>query len=1082
MSQQNHQDNEEDNFSTTIIIKSQLRTGKKKLDQQQRQKAKKQIKEPAIIPHFSQSDSREEETTQKIETNESQDIYNTSNFFNNTLSYLRSREKEQALDITLDENIVVKGHRNNIDRSSKQNLNGKNNLDETNTQTNITIERDNQFRNYLEDKTIYTSDSKYSNQQFLQVDNQKQRIQIQPLGENFREGTEEFQIQQNQIKSTSKGTVDLIMSISKHNSEQKKHIQQNHEDLINAKNELRSLQTMKTGNRRKDSQKKLQQAQDKKAADRRQQDNILSRMNSNIMTSKLFNPINLRDIDGLDSPLESESGFQFFSDQEENEITEQKAKIDNSKRRQSRKKKEDEGLFQSDIFTQDNQLKRIYRKHPRKKWIIYPDGSFKSRWDALITLPYAIAFLDQPTEDWLIINTIVDCIFLVDIVVNFYSAYMDKEYEMIDDRKVIVKSYLYSWFIVDLLSIIPFDQIFASASYNRLARVVRIGKIYKIIKMTRLVRMLKIVKERSKFVKYLNEVLKIGIGFERLLFMILIFLVLCHITACLWIFTARFDEGSKINWIFQNEFQDYDDGTLYLTSFYYTVTTIVTVGYGDIHAYSSGEKFMSIILMIIGVIAFSFATGSLSSIISNYDASQAQLKEKMATLNDIKSKYNINADLFDDLRKTIKYDHSKNYHDVIKFMEELPFKLKIDLALEIHKNIYREIEFFKKQDKNFIVWVCPLLRPYLVTEQDYIFKEGDDIKEIYFLEKGVAGYVIPRFNNIVYIQIEKGDHFGHIDLVYDQDILNQQTNIKKKAQKNKDLVRRFTIQAIINCELQILSLENIDKMKVEFSEVFDHLFSGSRQRLQKILKLKIDAMQQCENSFQVSNASSNLQSGILNRLKNALQKANGMNSQYIQEYKNKNMKKMLTISDVNKVANYAKNRASLKQIDEELESLNESGISESGDPNSLKSKEIADDSCYDSQESSEELDDVAMYDKISKANKTKQQAFRLQGRSGSNIQEEAKAEEQEKETDVKNISEKEFILKFRRKFGYIFKKEYQKQMVEEIDMQSQQSIQQLNTRVDSLESMMQKLILTVSDIGQDVKSIKDTQIKLITPR
>ena len=62
----------------------------------------------------------------------------------------------------------------------------------------------------------------------------------------------------------------------------------------------------------------------------------------------------------------------------------------------------------------------------------------------------------------------------------------------------------------------------------------KIGKMYKIIKMTRLVRMLKIVKDRNKFVKYLNEVLKIGIGFERLLFLMLIFLVLCHIAACLW--------------------------------------------------------------------------------------------------------------------------------------------------------------------------------------------------------------------------------------------------------------------------------------------------------------------------------------------------------------------------------------------------------------------------------------------------------------------------------------------------------------------------------------------------------------------
>jgi len=75
---------------------------------------------------------------------------------------------------------------------------------------------------------------------------------------------------------------------------------------------------------------------------------------------------------------------------------------------------------------------------------------------------------------------------------------------------------------------------------------------------------------------------------------------------------------------------------LYITSFYFTVTTIVTVGYGDITAQNTGERIICILLMIVGVIAFSFATGSLSSIISNYDSSQAKLKEKIATLNDIR--------------------------------------------------------------------------------------------------------------------------------------------------------------------------------------------------------------------------------------------------------------------------------------------------------------------------------------------------------------------------------------------------------------------------------------------------------------
>jgi len=52
---------------------------------------------------------------------------------------------------------------------------------------------------------------------------------------------------------------------------------------------------------------------------------------------------------------------------------------------------------------------------------------------------------------------------------------------------------------------------------------------------------------------------------------------------------------------------------------------------------------------------------------------------------------------------------------------------------------------------------------------------------VFFLEEGVAGYVLPRFDNMIYIKIDKGDHFGHIDLVYDPEILNIQTNIKKNT-------------------------------------------------------------------------------------------------------------------------------------------------------------------------------------------------------------------------------------------------------------------------------------------------------------
>ena len=95
------------------------------------------------------------------------------------------------------------------------------------------------------------------------------------------------------------------------------------------------------------------------------------------------------------------------------------------------------------------------------------------------------------------------------------------------------------------------------------------------------------------------------------------------------------------------------------------MTTLVTVGYGDITAYSLEEKFLCIILMIVGVISFSFATGALASIITSYDSQEALVKEKISTLNDITIEYDLDIDLFNKLAKTIKYDHSKKKRDIL---------------------------------------------------------------------------------------------------------------------------------------------------------------------------------------------------------------------------------------------------------------------------------------------------------------------------------------------------------------------------------------------------------------------------------
>lgn len=69
----------------------------------------------------------------------------------------------------------------------------------------------------------------------------------------------------------------------------------------------------------------------------------------------------------------------------------------------------------------------------------------------------------------------------------------------------------------------------------------------------------------------------------------------------------------------KGNYQDLGMKDMYLTSLYFTVTTITTVGYGDISGTNSLERLICCFLMIMGVLFFSVSSGTLTSIITNYE-------------------------------------------------------------------------------------------------------------------------------------------------------------------------------------------------------------------------------------------------------------------------------------------------------------------------------------------------------------------------------------------------------------------------------------------------------------------------------
>ena len=98
---------------------------------------------------------------------------------------------------------------------------------------------------------------------------------------------------------------------------------------------------------------------------------------------------------------------------------------------------------------------------------------------------------------------------------------------------------------------------------------------------------------------------------------------------------------------------------LYFVSFYYTITTMTTVGYGDVVGTNTLERLVSIVNEVVGVIVFSIIISKLANITSLNDLNDAEHLEymnKFALIEDIDTRFEMSLDFKNKLIGHIKED------------------------------------------------------------------------------------------------------------------------------------------------------------------------------------------------------------------------------------------------------------------------------------------------------------------------------------------------------------------------------------------------------------------------------------------
>jgi potassium voltage-gated channel Eag-related subfamily H protein 7 len=151
-----------------------------------------------------------------------------------------------------------------------------------------------------------------------------------------------------------------------------------------------------------------------------------------------------------------------------------------------------------------------------------------------VVTPYEVALLETKWNIRFGINCFVDLLYVSDLFRQFFLEYEDERtHIMVRDRKNIAVHYLKGWFIIDFVSILPFDLVALVAKSETLSK----AKALKVIRLLRLLKLVRIVKALRLVKKYRASV---SLSFNKI-FMVKTMVYIgffTHLFACIWLLTA----------------------------------------------------------------------------------------------------------------------------------------------------------------------------------------------------------------------------------------------------------------------------------------------------------------------------------------------------------------------------------------------------------------------------------------------------------------------------------------------------------------------------------------------------------------
>lgn len=231
--------------------------------------------------------------------------------------------------------------------------------------------------------------------------------------------------------------------------------------------------------------------------------------------------------------------------------------------------------------------------------------------------------------------------------------------------------------------------------------------------------------------------------------------------------------------------------TSYNKALYWAVTTLTTVGYGDITPKTNFSRLYTIVVMLGGVTTFGLLISHFFQMMLIKEKYSKHKNEQMEKLHSFLTYYDIPVKLRSDVYSYYGHVLNKNItEEDLRILKSLPNSLQDELNLFMRIKLIKKVHIFEGLSDQCLKLVAKKLEQKDFTPNSLIIKQGEKGDKMFIIAHGNVEVIS---NEHIIGRLQEGQFFGEIALI-------------------EDTIRVADVRTNVYCDLYTLS-------KIHFLEV-----------------------------------------------------------------------------------------------------------------------------------------------------------------------------------------------------------------------------------------------------------------------